>query len=317
MKKFFCAVLILLLIASTSFAAAKSKKPAKPAKSPDSVNSGVLTYLGTTEEEFQEGLDDLRKSVAPLIPTDEEKSEWDSYDRLEGFLADLVRTRRVVKFFDSLMAMEMALRSGRIDELALPEVVALYIVQNNDKYDILFSLNMMPSTISFGFRKGNTKLQKEFNTAITAMKKDGTLKRLESQYIMDLGGSEPKAVKFQEFKGAQTIKVAVTGDLPPIDFIAADGTPTGYNTAILNEIGKRLKKNIRLISVDAGGRSAALSSERADVVFWYRNTEGLATNRVKGLNGKNIKMKDSIDGVILSEPYYSWDTDVIIGRRTQ
>ena len=199
----------------------------------------------------------------------------------------------------------------------MPEAVALYLVQNNDKYDILFSLNMMPSTISFGFKRGNTKLQKEFNSAISAMKKDGTLKRLESQYITDLAGSEPKAVKFQEFKGAQTIKVAVTGDLPPIDYIAANGTPTGYNTAILNEIGKRLKKNIRLISVDAGGRSAALSSERADVVFWYRNTEGLNTNKVKGLKGKNINMKDSIEGVILSEPYYTWDTDIILGRRTQ
>ena len=303
MKKFICAVILLLLVSQAGFAAEKN-----------SVNAGVLTYLGTTEEEFQESLDDLRKAVAPLIPTDDEKGEWASYDRLEGFLASLVKTRRVIKFFDSLMAMEMALRSGRIDELALPEAVALYVVNNNSNYDILFSLNMMPSTISFGFRRGNTKLQKEFNAAISAMKKDGTLKRIESKYITDLGSSEPQPVKFENFKGAATIKVAVTGDLPPIDFISANGTPTGYNTAILSEIGKRIKKNIRLISVDAGGRSAALSSERADVVFWYRNTEGFNTNNVKGLKGKNVNMRDSIDGVILSEPYYTWDTDLIIGR---
>ena len=303
MKKFICAVILLLLVSQAGFAAEKN-----------SVNAGVLTYLGTTEQEFQESLDDLRKAVAPLIPTDDEKGEWASYDRLEGFLASLVKTRRVIKFFDSLMAMEMALRSGRIDELALPEAVALYVVNNNSNYDILFSLNMMPSTISFGFRRGNTKLQKEFNAAISAMKKDGTLKRIESKYITDLGSSEPQPVKFENFKGAATIKVAVTGGLPPIDFISANGTPTGYNTAILSEIGKRIKKNIRLISVDAGGRSAALSSERADVVFWYRNTEGFNTNNVKGLKGKNVNMRDSIDGVILSEPYYTWDTDLIIGR---
>ncbi|MBQ7578342.1 MAG: transporter substrate-binding domain-containing protein [Synergistaceae bacterium] len=303
MKKFICAVILLLLVGQSVFAAEKN-----------SVNAGVLTYLGTTEQEFQESLDDLRKAVAPLIPTDDEKGEWANYDRLEGFLASLVKTRRVIKFFDSLMAMEMALRAGRIDEISLPEAVALYLVNNNSNYDIYFSLNMMPSTISFGFKRGNTKLQKEFNTAINAMKKDGTLKRIESKYITDLGNSEPQPVKFENFKGAAVIKVAVTGDLPPIDFISANGTPTGYNTAILSEIGKRLKKNIRLISVDAGGRSAALSSERADVVFWYRNTEGFNTNNVKGLKGKNVNMKDSIDGVILSEPYYTWDTDLIIGR---
>ena len=211
--------------------------------------------------------------------------------------------------------MQMALRAKQVDEIVLPEAVVMYIVNNNPtQYEILFSLNMMPSTISFGFKKGNVELQKEFNSAISAMRKDGTLMSLEEKYINQLGASEPAKAKFQEFKGAKTIKVAVTGDLPPIDFIAADGTPTGYNTAILSEIGKRIKKNIRLISVESGGRSAALASERVDVVFWYRNRDGLKVP--KKLQDKNLKgaMKDAVDGVILSEPYYTWDTDLVVGK---
>lgn len=303
MKKFLCALILVAVMCSASFAAA-SKEPV--------VYAGILTYLGTTEQEFQEGLDDLRKAVAPLIPADND--DWAEDDRLEAFIGSLVKTRRIISFYDSLLSMQMALRSRKIDEIALPEAVGLYLITQNPNYDILFSLNMMPSTISFGFKRGNTALQKEFNTAITAMKKDGTLARLESRYITDTGTSEPDRAEFQEFKGAKTIKVAVTGDLPPIDFIAADGTPAGYNTAVLSEIGKRLKKNIRLISVDTGGRSAALASERADVVFWYRNTEGLKTPaKMKGKNLGGV-MKDTLDGVILSVPYYEWDTDLIIGR---
>ena len=302
MKKIFCALIFLCLLVSICVAAERNH-----------VDAGVLTYLGTTEEEFQRGLDDLRKAVAPLIPTDENKDEWAAYDRLEGFLDSLVETRRVIHFYDSLLSMQMALRSQKVQEIALPEPVGMYLVTNNPKYDIYFSLNMMPSTISFGFRRGNTALQKEFNTAIAAMKKDGTLARLQKDFVTDLGTAEPHAVKFTDFKDAKTIRVAVTGDLPPIDFIAADGRPTGYNTAILSEIGKRIKKNIRLISIDAGGRSAALASERVDVVFWYRNTEGLkAPKQAKGKNLKNV-MQDKIDAVILSEPYYEWDTDLIIG----
>ena len=278
------------------------------AASKNHVDTGVLTYLGTTESEFQEGLDDLRKALSPLLS---ENSDWMQEDRLEGFILELVKTRRVVHFYDSLMLMLMALRSGQVDEIALPEAVGTYLLSNNPQYDIEYSLNMMPSTISFGFKRGNTSLQKEFNSAIAAMKKDGTLARLERDYITDLGAEEPEQVAFTQFKGAKTIKVAVTGDLPPIDFIAADGRPAGYNTAVISEIGKRLKKNIRLISVDAGGRSAALASERADVVFWYRNTEGMKTP-------KNVKvkgfMKDSIDGVIMSEPYYEWDVDLVISK---
>ena len=302
MKKFLYALIFVCLFAGASFGAAKNF-----------VDAGILTYLGTTEQEFQSGLDDLRKAVAPLIPTDEEKGEWASYDRLEGFLDLLVKERRVIHFYDSLLSMQMALRSHKIDEIALPEPVGMYLISNNSKYDIYFSLNMMPSTISFGFKHGNTALQKEFNTAILAMRKDGTLARLQKNFVLELPTGEPEAVKFTNFKDAKTIRVAVTGDLPPIDFIAADGTPTGYNTAILSEIGRRIKKNIRLVSIEAGACSAALAGERVDVVFWYRNTEGLkAPKKLQGKNLKNV-MKDNLEGVILSEPYYEWDTDLIIG----
>ncbi len=302
-KKFLGALILVLVLCSVSFAAESPK-----------IEAGLLTYLGTTEDEFQVALDELRKSLAPLLPSNDENDPnggWVEGDRLEGFILDLAKTRRVVHFYNSLLEMQMALRARKIDEVNLPEAVGMYLISNNTNYEVKFSLNMMPSTISFGFKAGNTKLQKEFNTAINAMRKDGTLKTLATKYINTT--REPAVAKFTNFKGAETIKVAVTGDLPPIDYIAADGRPTGYNTAILSEIGKRIKKNIRLISVDAGGRSAALASDRADVVFWYRSTEGL---KLSPKNAKILKgvMKDAHEGVILSVPYYEWDTDLVIGR---
>lgn len=302
MKKVICAFVLVMLMCGSVMAAGK-------------VDTGVLTYLGTTEGEFQEALDDLRKALTPLITDESAKQEWEDYDLLEGFLSELVASRRVVHFYDSLMAMQMALRSGQVDEILLPEPVVMYLTANNPRdYEILFSLNMMPSTISFGFKSGNTALKKDFDAAIKAMKKDGTLMTLQDKFITNLGTNEPEHVKFTEFKGSKAIRVAVTGDLPPIDYIAADGRATGYNTAILAEIGKRLKRNIRVISVDAGGRSAALASERVDVVFWYRNTEGLKTPKKLGKNLKNVMRDTYGEGIILSEPYYEWDTDLVVGR---
>jgi|GEM_PF-796100 len=304
MKKVLCAFVLVMIMSVSAMAAVNDK-----------VDTGILTYLGTTEGEFQEALDDLRKALTPLITEESAKQEWEDYDLLEGFLSELVRARRVVHFYDSLMAMLMALRARHIDEFVLPEPVVMYLLANNpNDYEIQFSLNMMPSTISFGFKAENTALKKDFDEAIKAMKKDGTLMTLQEKFITNVGANDPEEVKFTEFKDSKPIKVAVTGDLPPIDFIAADGRPTGYNTAILAEIGKRLKRNIRVISVDSGGRSAALASERADVVFWYRNTEGIQTPKKLKKNLKSVMVDSPAKGVILSEPYYEWDTDLVVGR---
>lgn len=306
MKKVLFAFLLILAFAPGALAAAQTGVS----------HVGVLTYLGTTEEEFQRGLDDLRRVLNPFIPADGNfpEGEASEFDEFQGFLSSLVTQRRLVHFYDSLLSMQMALRAGKLNEISLPECVGLFLIDRDPRYEILFSLNMEPSTISFGFRREDTALQKEFNGVIAAMKKDGTLARLEKEHILDLGSREPEPAKFQSFKDAPVIRVAVTGDMPPIDLIAANGKPAGYNTAVLSEIGRRLKKNIRLISVDTGGRSAALASQRADVVFWYRSTEGIKMpQKLKGNPLKDV-MKDSLEGVILSAPYYEWETDLIIGN---
>ncbi|MBR4195817.1 MAG: transporter substrate-binding domain-containing protein [Synergistaceae bacterium] len=304
MRKILCALVAVMIMCGAVMAAESDK-----------VDSGILTYLGTTEAEFQEALDDLRKALTPLITEESAKQEWEDYDLLDGFLSELVRARRVVHFYDSLLAMQMALKARKIDEIVLPEPVVMYLTATNPKdYEIQFSLNMMPSTISFGFKAGNTALKKDFDTAIKAMKQDGTLMTIEDKFIKNIGTNEPEEVKLTEFKSSKPIRVAVTGDLPPIDYIASDGRATGYNTAILAEIGRRLKRNIRVISVEAGGRSAALASGRADVVFWYRNTEGIKTPKKLGKNLKGVMVDSSSGGVILSEPYYEWDTDLVVGR---
>ncbi len=302
MKKFLCAFVLVMIMCAAVMAA-------------DKVDTGILTYLGTTEAEFQQALDDLRKALTPLLTEESAKQEWEDYDLLEGFLSELVRARRVVHFYDSLVAMQMALKAKHIDEFVLPEPVVMYLMANNPQdYEIQFSLNMLPSTISFGFKEGNTALKKDFDEAIKAMKKDGTLMALQEKFIANVGANEPEEVQLTEFKGSTPIKVAVTGDLPPIDYIAADGRATGYNTAILAEIGKRLKRNIRIMSVEAGGRSAALASGRADVIFWYRNTEGIKTPKKLKKNLRNVMLDSPAKGVILSEPYYEWDTDLVVGR---
>ena len=108
MKKVLCAFVLVMIMCAGVMAASNDK-----------VDSGILTYLGTTEGEFQQALDDLRKALTPLITEESAKHEWEDYDLLEGFLSELVRARRVVHFYDSLVAMQMALKANRIDEIVI------------------------------------------------------------------------------------------------------------------------------------------------------------------------------------------------------
>ena len=127
------------------------------------------------------------------------------------------------------------------------------------------------------------------------MQSDGTLDRLTKEYITDISvEKDPPAVELPHFDSADTIKVAVTGDLPPLDYVGADGTPAGFNTAVLAEIGNRMLKNIEIVNIDSGARAAALTSKQVDVIFW-------AIVPVSEIIPAD---SDKPKGVILTEPYF-------------
>ena len=266
MKKVVIAVLGLLLITSGVYSAERSI-----------IRLGLLSKLNTTEQEFSEV---WRKTYAPSN-------------------GDLTIE---VKFYDSLTGMQMALHAGDIHQIVLPEAVASYILNVNQQTEAALVLPADGMSLAFGFRAEDSQLRDDFNKALDSMREDWTLAAIEGVYTAQPGLSEPEAVKFSVFPGAKAVRAVITGDLPPVDYIAADGTPVGFNTAILAEIGRRLKMNIQLVEVSAGARTAALTSGRADVVFWYE------------VNTKSDIQHDIPEGVIISKPYYEWHKFVHIKK---
>ena len=199
-------------------------------------------------------------------------------------------------FFDTLNAMQMALQSKQIDEISTYRSVARYMIAKDPRYEVLkdHSLEFVDS-FCFALRDDETELKDSLNAVIKEMQSDGTLDRLTKEYITDIKADrEPPSVELPHFDGADTIKVAVTGDLPPLDFINAEGKPEGFNTAVLAEIGNRMLKNIELVNIDSGARAAALTSKQVDVVFW-------AIVPVSEIIPSDT---DQPEGVILTDPYF-------------
>ena len=280
MRKGLCAVLVLVL--SLSICA--------HAEEPDTV--GFLSRLRTTPEEF-----------FMLM-----KNSWAT----KGWvILGGDHSTSKAKFYDSLSIMQMALSRGEIDEMILPDFVAEYLMKVNANYTPSCVSNSGKMSLCFGFMKDNRELLSKWNSALSFLKNNWTLAGLEKKYVKDFPPDDSydyiygkdsrkkrrsERITFEHFDGAQTVRVAVTGDLPPVDFVDEDGLPSGYNLAVLSEIGKFLRVNIVPVNVSAGARTAALVSGRADVVFWYE------------VNRQTETQPDVPDDVILSEPYLDWNT---------
>lgn len=208
-----------------------------------------------------------------------------------------------MKAYNSLTLMQLALERGEIDALATPIFVGEYMLRSNPSYKMRgFTIAQNPFAFAFGFLEEKRELRDRFSRVVEDMEREGVIGILARDFITGPAAANPPVVSFDKFEGAETLNVALTGDQPPVDYVAADGTPAGFNTAILAEIGRRLHVNINPILCETGARVTALKTGRADVVFWFLIFKGYD------------KQPDVVDGIITSTPYYGWDKSILIGK---
>ncbi len=235
-------------------------------------------------------------ALMPIGLDEEGYKHWtESIAESEGQSAGYVAPRTVV-FYDNMNAMIMALQSKQIDRFATSSKVGNYIAARNEDIKLIDN-NLKPILgYSIGMQEKDAAQIEEINSAIKAMKDDGTLDKLIKENITDVGNAEPTATPIPVIEGADTIKVAVTGDMPAMDFVTSDGKPAGFNVAFLGELGKRINKNVELVSIEAGARSAALTSGQVDALFWVIGVYDQEGNALP-------YPLDSLKGFAVSSPY--------------
>lgn len=203
-------------------------------------------------------------------------------------------------FFDTMTDMLMALNRGDIVVLETDQNTVRYIASRNDNIvDRPPYLNPNNLMFSVLLRGEDVELRDQISNSIAEMEADGTIEEMKQRYIEDVivSGNDPDVVVPEVFPGARTIKVAVTGDRPPMDYVSAGGEPVGFNTALISEIGKRLGINIEFVTVDCGARGIALATGVCDIVFWmeigdFENWEG-------------ADLEDQPENTIVTKPYMS------------
>ena len=202
------------------------------------------------------------------------------------------------RYFDTYNSMIAALESGSIGAINVDEYMVNYLISRTDSFAPFKNPDAFEYQLNFSMlmRGEDSELCGRISQAIADMRADGTLDDLKARYIDDvIAGNEPEAVAPEAFDGAETMRVALTGDRPPMDYFSDAGKPVGFNTALVAEVARRLEMNVEFVSVDAGARAISLAARESDIVFWseagnFDNWEGADT-------------EDQPEGTLVTEPY--------------
>ena len=276
-----------------------------PAMADETIVIGVLSYLNITESEYNQ--DFVSSDTLDMYITG---FDW-LYEN--GYLKEFVPAdssiRHKAVFYNNIDALVLALTTGKIDLIDdLPQVTAEYLCAQNDQIMPLwlydrerieaeggFAVDCFKtggSGYSFLITEENQALCDAFNSAIVDMKADGTLDQLIQTHIFAaIAGEKIEPIAMDFVEGRETVRVAVTGSLPPMDYVAEDGSFAGFNTAILAEIGRRIDRNMEIIQVDSIGRAAALVSGTVDAVFWASSNPYGADERIEAATVEEFKAR--------------------------
>lgn len=245
--KKFTSVVLSCVLAGAVFTGCDGNNTEKSSETKEEgLKIGMITTLNASEQR----MDEILKKVNEV--------------------SDIKLSSHKTIFYDNLNTMIMGISSKNVDEISTYKSVANYLNIKDSSFEILKNHSThLKDSFCFAFRNDEKNLKDDINKAIEELKADGTLEKLQKEYISDLKKeSDIPTVDIAPIDGAETLKVAITGDLPPLDLVLPDGKAAGFNTALLAELGKKLHKNIELIQVDSADRGSALISKKVDLVFW-------------------------------------------------
>ncbi len=236
-----------------------------------------LTSCATKGEKI-ESVTDLKGKVIGVLsnalPTQNQTSNLTIL--IKGAPADVVAFNRGADMY-------AALRKGEIDAFPIAQFVAGYLLERNKDFKAIPVVDaVIEAQAVMAVRSDNIQLKASLDSAILILKENGTIAALEEEWITNLPANrEPSFTDIPKYEGAPTYNVGVAGDLPPLDYIAANGVPAGFNAALLSEIAKILNINFEFVFVETQERFTALAAKKIDIVFCHFHSTNTSFDELK------------------------------------
>ena len=206
-------------------------------------------------------------------------SPWVSTDVFESAMANTTKPKAgEIIYYNRHSDIVAAMIAGKIDAAQVLKIVADYSAKRNEMLKIIQLDKKYQSSVVMALRSEDKQLKADIDSAITLLQTNGILKQLEDLWITNLPvENEPSNKEIPKIEGAKIIYIGVSGDVTPLDYIAADGRPAGYNVALLTEIGKILNVNFEFVSIETQAKITALSSKKIDVIFCHMVDDEIPT----------------------------------------
>lgn len=158
-----------------------------------------------------------------------------------------------------------ALKSGRADYMTIPKFTAEYFAQMDDSLGLFEGAQ--GTSLYMVTRASDNELLEDLNAAIAEATGDGTAELLLDQLKGVTDDSDTGAASAPP-TSAVTLNVGISGDMPPLDFIASDGTPRGFSVAFMNVLAEKMGVNIEFVPIATEAKLTALMSSKIDIFFW-------------------------------------------------
>jgi len=155
-----------------------------------------------------------------------------------------------------------ALKKGKIDAVIIDSEPAHEFVKKNKGIQILSDV-FAEEEYSIAYRKDNTELGEKIDEALTELKYDGTLARIERNWI----GNNPSQVSFKpdmNIERSGALIMATNAEFPPYES-EMNGEIVGIDIDIMRAVCDELGYTLKIENMDFDSILDAVKSGKADV----------------------------------------------------
>lgn len=231
----------------------------------------LLTGCGGVEPNSVHSLDDLEgKTIGVQLGT------------VGMIYAEDTKDATVDKYNKGADAVQ-ALKQGKVDAVIIDSEPAKVFVQKNDDLKILDE-KFEPEQYAIAIKKGNTELTTKINEALKALKDNGTLDKIKSNWIGEDKGKYPYVTPSGTTYPNGKLIMATNAEFPPYE-LKEGGEVVGFDVDMMKAVCDYLGYELEITDMAFDSIIAAVNSGKADV--------GVAGMTVTEDRLKNVDFSDS------------------------